>query len=214
MYNGCLEKGCSVVALLERLPSSVGHANVQACCAIAVMLVGMANGWMGLNWGDVPAWVGSILTGSSILIASLTYRRSVRDRRVEQLDRERAQAATISTWFESEETLIVANASNAAVKVRVLFEDRFSGKPEIAYSELQIGPMSRKAMEHGWPYPYHRDMISDSPGLLIVDAAGAFWRRHSSGKVQRLDEAGRNSLERELELRFVTSREWRTYSLY
>src|SRR5271165_1935534 len=122
--NGCLQKGRSVVALLGAFTLRVGCANVKACCAIAVMLVGMASGWVGLNWGDVPAWVGSILTGSSILIASLTYRRSVRDRRAEQLDRERAQAALISTWIESDSTLTVANASNAAVAVRVLFENR------------------------------------------------------------------------------------------
>jgi hypothetical protein len=190
----------------------LAHANVQECCDMAVMLVGMASGWMGLNWGDVPAWVGSILTGSSILIASLTYRRSVRDRRAEQLDRERAQVAMVSTWLEQGARLTVANASNSAVKLRVIFEDRLSGKPEIAYDELQIGPMGAMTTERGLPLVSGLDLNYESPGLLIVDAAGAIWRRHSSGKVERLDEAGRDSLEQE----WVEQRQfqWHSYSMY
>lgn len=190
----------------------LAHANVQKCYAMAVMLVGMASGWMGLNWGDVPAWVGSILTGSSILIASLTYRRSVRDRRAEQLDRERVQVAMVSTWIEQGARLTVANASNSAVKLRVIFENRLSGKPEIAYGELQIGPMGGMTTERGLPVGSGKDLNYESPGLLIVDAAGAIWRRHSSGKVERLDEAGRESLEQE----WVEESpyQWHSYSMY
>jgi hypothetical protein len=203
-------KGMLRCCATVRIPSSIGCVNVRHV-AIAVMLVGMASGWIGLNWGDVPAWVGAILTGSSILIASLTYRRSVRDRRAEQLDRERAQAALISTWIESDSTLTVANASNAAVAVRVLFENRLNGKPELASQDFQIGPMSRMVAPSGRPFDSGRDLNNERPGLLIVDSAGAVWLRHSNGKIDRLDEAGRNTLEQELEERYEN---WQSFGLY
>jgi hypothetical protein len=41
----------------------------------------MSDGWLlQVKWGDIPAWVGSILTGTSLLIAALSYRRSVMDK--------------------------------------------------------------------------------------------------------------------------------------
>jgi hypothetical protein len=45
----------------------------------------MSAGGLALNWGDAPAWIGSVVTSGSVLMAALAYRRSV-------LDKERGQA--------------------------------------------------------------------------------------------------------------------------
>ncbi|SDM01278.1 hypothetical protein SAMN05660642_01328 [Geodermatophilus siccatus] len=49
------------------------------------------SGWLGLDWGNVPTWIGTIVTSSSFTVAALSYRRSV-------LDKERAQASSIAAW--------------------------------------------------------------------------------------------------------------------
>src|SRR6185437_3359668 len=92
---------------------------------------------MELDWGNVPAWIGSILTGSSILIAALTYRRSVEDR-------ERAQAAKVTAWVDiGAEKIFLRNSSDSAVRARVFFEDLPNGQSEVATTELQLGPRMR-----------------------------------------------------------------------
>jgi hypothetical protein len=44
-----------------------------------------------MNWGDVPAWIGTITTSVSVLIAALAYRKSI-------LDKERGQASKVAAW--------------------------------------------------------------------------------------------------------------------
>src|SRR5262245_48009031 len=51
-----------------------------------------ASGWLGLDWGNVPAWVGSLLTGTSLLVAALTFRRAVGEAR-------RDQVSKVSAWL-------------------------------------------------------------------------------------------------------------------
>jgi hypothetical protein len=151
---------------------------------------------MGLDWGSVPAWVGSILTGSSILIASLTYRRSVQDRRDEQLNRARAQAAKVSAWVNRGDIKVfLQNANDTAVKARVFFEERLDDE-ESAYLEEHVGPNQRKSSRT----PSWLDVDEPiTPALLIVDGVGAVWLRHSNGKLDRLNEEDRASLERKLD---------------
>jgi hypothetical protein len=54
-------------------------------------VVRMTSGWLGLDWGNVPAWIGTIVTSSSFAVAALSFRRSV-------LDKERAQASNVAAW--------------------------------------------------------------------------------------------------------------------
>jgi hypothetical protein len=53
----------------------------------------MSGGWLGLDWGDVPTWIGSVLTGAGALIAAITYRRSV-------LENEKKQASRIAAYMD------------------------------------------------------------------------------------------------------------------
>src|SRR3954447_4179578 len=77
-------------------------------------VVRVASGW-GLDWGNVPAWVGAVLTSTSLLVAALTYRRSVDDK-------ERDQASNVAAWVArrvengtQRKVLRVSNGSDAPV---------------------------------------------------------------------------------------------------
>ena len=168
----------------------------------------MTSGLMKLDWGNVPAWVGSILTGSSILIASLTYRRSVRDKREERLNQEREQASKVSAWIDqSQWRVFLQNANDAAVKARVYFEDP-SQDWIAAYDEKSLGPDERfMAIMPTGPSPQWNSRPS-APALLIVDAAGAIWLRHSSGKLDRLNQQDRARLEKEWALHQREEKRW------
>jgi hypothetical protein len=157
---------------------------------------------MKLEWGDVPAWIGSVLTGSSFLIASLTYRRSVRDRREEELNREREQAAKVSAWVANSSSgvyVYLQNAGYAAAKARVFFEDP-SSAPILAYDEVAIGPDQRLVTDSPIHSSYAQELREwpATPALLIVDSAGATWLRHPNGKLDRISEQDTDSLEKKL----------------
>src|SRR3954467_9280139 len=74
-------------------------------------------GWIGdLDWGNVPTWIGTIVTSSSFTVAALTYRRNV-------LDKERAQASSVAAWVvrrrdeegKQHRLVLVSNGSDAPV---------------------------------------------------------------------------------------------------
>src|SRR5580658_3328827 len=82
-------------------------------------MLAVGSGWLGLDWGDVPTWVGSVLTGVALLIAAFTYRKSVSDS-------QRDQAKAITVWVDEDQkvkgrilrrtnTLHIRNGSNATV---------------------------------------------------------------------------------------------------
>jgi hypothetical protein len=158
----------------------------------------MASGWLGLDWGNVPAWIGSVLTGSSILIASLTYRRSVEDKRREQSERERLQAANVSAWIDRPNgAMYLQNSNDVAVKARIFLEPHIEGQNLVVYEEVSIGPKQKTSNElPAWAMYLRED--SETPSLLIVDSAGAIWIRDSRGKLNRIDEQGRASMEERL----------------
>src|SRR4051794_5872101 len=101
----------------------------------------LSQGWLGLDWGNVPTWVGAVLTGSSLLIAANTYRRAVQDRR-------REQASKFAAWVSGTPAvgrvqLFLANGSDMPVyKVRVdliVDGDRSSVKSE----HIDVAPPGR-----------------------------------------------------------------------
>jgi hypothetical protein len=154
-----------------------------------------------LDWGTVPAWVGAVLTGSSLLIASLSYRRSVEERREERLSQERAQAVKVSAWFDRESRQVfLQNASDAAVNVRVFFEKQLiNGRLSVTSSEVTLGPDQRIS---SYELPsWLLSSIQQPPrsALVIIDAAGVVWLRNSDGKLDRLDERDRSRLNQNLE---------------
>jgi hypothetical protein len=170
----------------------------------------MASGWLGLDWGNVPAWVGSVLTGSSILIASLTYRRSVEDKRREQQDRERLQAANVSAWIDLPNGRVyLQNSNDVTIKARIFLEPHIEGQSSVVFQEVPIGPKQKVHNElPGWATYLRED--SETPSVLIVDSAGAIWIRDSRGKLDRILEQDRTNMEEGLLKASNITTPWRT----
>ncbi len=126
---------------------------------------------LALDWGSVPAWLGSILTGSSLVIAALAYRRSV-------LDKEREQAAKITAWFELTERgpiVRLRNSSDGAI-----YEVLISVGLGIKDIDLRTVPPETTA-KAGF-----RGTVGGR-GVPIVrfrDSAGRYWRRDSNGQLE------------------------------
>src|SRR4051812_18140980 len=80
--------GGPLVALPREEPQRLYRPRTHSSTAVARMVCG----WLGLDWGNVPTWIGTVVTSSSFTIAALSYRRSV-------LDRERDQARNIAAWI-------------------------------------------------------------------------------------------------------------------
>jgi hypothetical protein len=137
-----------------------------------------------VDWGSVPAWVASVLTGSSFIIASLGYRKSVDEA-------EKDQARQVSAWIGTQERrddpggervphLLVRNSSDAAVSLVVLSYGRHATVAgERSFTTFaMIGPQTTD----GLPVPPTANVAS--PGTLtFLDSNGRLWRRQKSGKL-------------------------------
>lgn len=153
-------------------------------------------------WGDVPTWVGSVLTGSSLLIASGSYRQSVSDRRS-------GQASLVSAWLAEkgeplgpggarleEDTVFVRNSSTAAVSLVVLHHDdpTSPGGPKGVSAWRSVGP----GLTVSSP-----SLVSDRqllPSVLMfVDSSGRPWRRLRSGVLEGARSRNRDQLRSSLE---------------
>jgi hypothetical protein len=82
----------------------------------------LSAGWHSLNWGDVPTWVGSVLTGVALLIAAITYRKSIRESA-------REQAKSITVWVGEQAAdlsyeLQIKNGSNSAIYSAAVYYSR------------------------------------------------------------------------------------------
>ncbi len=69
----------------------------------------------GLDWGNVPAWVGAILTSVSLLIAALAYRRSVKDKEREQASKMAAWIGVVEDAHERKRVVRIRNNSDAPI---------------------------------------------------------------------------------------------------
>lgn len=159
----------------------------------------MAHGWLGLDWGNVPGWVSSALTGSSLLIAAFTYRRSVAERGREQDDRERQQASRVSIWTVNSRKALIRNGNDVAVVVRA-----FVDAPSLfaASDRLAIAPETTRSVTLPYeferiPHPGGHDAISLP--LMVLDSAGRGWLRASDGTLHRLEADGQVELETRLD---------------
>ncbi|HEY3469978.1 MAG TPA: hypothetical protein VGL47_32940 [Amycolatopsis sp.] len=153
-------------------------------------------GWLGWDWGNVPAWTGTVLTSGSLATAALAYRRSVRDK-------EREQAGKIAVWTSpgegGERQLLIASHSDLAVYSLTVkpFEAEI-----ISVTRLEPG----QTQEHALP-GYDRtilgrkhafrigsgyvdatlalDRIAEEPlpEMTFRDAVGRWWRRNGQGKL-------------------------------
>jgi len=167
----------------------------------------MAAGWLGLDWGSVPAWIGSVLTSGSVLVAALAYRRSV-------LDKERGQASQIAAWValagesgNKRPVAQVSNGSNAPVYEVII---RFPGLSDLSLPELVAGSIttlelpdsarnlirSKTQTKSGglkWFFieveasrTVERVLGEESPVIQFRDALGRWWMRDNLGQLARI----------------------------
>ncbi|MEV6828208.1 hypothetical protein [Amycolatopsis sp. NPDC051102] len=156
----------------------------------------MVAGWLGWDWGNVPAWTGTVLTSGSLATAALAYRRSVRDK-------EREQAGKIAVWTSpgegEERRLLIANHSDLAVysltikpfEAEIITLTRLEpGQPEErllpGYDRAILG---RKHAFRFGSGPVDATLAVDRiaeeplPEMTFRDAAGHWWRRNGQGKL-------------------------------
>jgi hypothetical protein len=154
------------------------------------------SGWLGLDWGNVPAWVGTIVTSSSFAVAALSYRRSV-------FDKERAQASTVAALVTrrmredgtQRQVLLVSNGSDApvyevAVHVLGIPEPYWLEQvPAKETSERELLPKGARLTFSVDGVPIGDDLgavLGALPQLEFRDAAGRWWTKDSDGRLMRL----------------------------
>jgi hypothetical protein len=163
----------------------------------------MSSGWLGLDWGDVPTWIGSIVTSTSVAVAALSYRRSV-------LEKERGQASLVTAWVALREqngehlrVLQVSNASEASVyEVGVRFDrgknnfvPELPGKATVSFglppdkagfsgTAIWDNTAGKFVELLGWEVTTERAPAD----LEFRDAVGRIWRRSPDGSLTRLRE--------------------------
>jgi hypothetical protein len=167
----------------------------------------MVSGWLGLDWGNVPAWIGSVLTSGSVLVAALAYRRSV-------LDKERGQASQIGAWLaltgevgKERPVARVSNSSNAPVYEVII---KFPGLSDLNVPELIAGSIATLELPDNAEKFIRSEKRSGSAGLKLFffeveasrteekilgeespeihfrDALGRWWRRDKIGRLSRI----------------------------
>lgn len=152
---------------------------------------------MAVDWGPVAAWVGTLLTGPSLLIAASAYRQSVKESFQQQ-------ARSVTAWVEDGDQevgaeadyLCLRNASHGAVQLVVL---RYFNSTD----ELAVGGSLWRSVG---PETTIRLPSSLAPGRLLlttldfVDSSGTPWRRSITGQLstpkRRLRRQVRDELQR------------------
>ncbi|HET8662222.1 MAG TPA: hypothetical protein VFM55_24970 [Micromonosporaceae bacterium] len=144
----------------------------------------MPDGWLGLDWGNVPAWVGSLLTGSSLGLAAFTYFRNSAERRQAREDTERAQAARVSSWRANARRAIVHNGNDVAVTVQVFVLGGQADGRTAASDRVVFGPGETRALA----LPAYLEDHLVALTLSLVDSYGRAWVRRDSGTLVRVTE--------------------------
>ena len=137
----------------------------------------MASGWLGLDWGNVPAWVGAIFTSASLSLAAVTYARNSAERAHERLDRDRAQAAKVSSWPVTSRRLLVRNGNEVAVLVGAVAT---RGERSAAAEQVAFGPGETRGLR--LPAGFETAALE----LTIVDSYGRVWSRATDGALDRV----------------------------
>jgi hypothetical protein len=130
-----------------------------------------------LNWGDIPSGVGAILTGISLVIAALAYRRSVRNG-------EMAQAELIASWIDNEldnAIIVVRNSS----KLPVYMTEAYIRIPLEADKRFFIGTLLPESTQK---INTNIKMQSAMPvdRLNFIDMAGKRWTRSELGVLRQM----------------------------
>lgn len=151
-----------------------------------------------LNWGDVPTWIGSVITSVSVLIAAISYRLSI-------LDKQRNQASKIGAWFveveESSRAACITNVSDAPIyQVELLTPNIPDVQPFILpASETAIiklpgksdkglaGSQFVKIIDRAEKGIQTREIweSEQQPSIQFRDAVGRWWNRDSAGQLSK-----------------------------
>ncbi len=157
-------------------------------------------GWSELRWGDVPTWVGSILTGAAFLIAAFAYRKSVRDS-------QRDQAKAVTVWVEEQaaegglfhrltytkSTLHIKNSSSATVySVTVYYRQPEKEKPTFQspyYDDNLLKLASWASLgpgeERSETFERYKLGTPQIPWVYFRDANGVDWIRDYRARLER-----------------------------
>ncbi|BBH69327.1 hypothetical protein ACTI_60120 [Actinoplanes sp. OR16] len=147
----------------------------------------MPTGWLGLDWGNVPSWVGSLLTGSSLGLAAVTYYRSGGDRRRQLDETERSGAARVTLWWVNPRKALVRNSNDVAVTVQAIIRED-AGKDERS-EVLGLGPGETR----GLLLSADREGKAGAVAVAIVDSYGRSWIRHADGRLDRVTSGSSDS---------------------
>jgi hypothetical protein len=126
-----------------------------------------------VNWGDIPSGVGAILTGLSLLIAALSYRRSVRNSEMDQ-------AKLVTAWIENEDAIpyaiiVVHNASNLPIYMVDAYLDDEETLKRFYIGTIFPGATSAVTTNISLTSALPPDKIG------FIDAAGRQWTRSEDG---------------------------------
>ena len=136
---------------------------------------------MAAEWGTVSSWVSSLLTGSSLVLAAVTYFRATKDRRRALDESERAQAGRVSLWWANPRRALVRNSNDVAVTVRAVLPDG-----EASSEPLGLGPGDTRELLLGFALEGRSADLS----LLMIDSHGRTWIRRGDGVLEHLTNAG------------------------
>jgi hypothetical protein len=150
-------------------------------------------------WGNVPAFIAAVLTGLSLIIAAMTYRRT-------QRNSEREQASLVAGWIEpATDPARPDSAVGFIVRIRNASKlpvyDIYIEKPkdslvnlhhrvlrpqETLPSDTKVEPnTSFIAGLQGERHAILKGRPSALPEFTFHDAAGRWWRRDEFGRLRQ-----------------------------
>jgi hypothetical protein len=182
-----------------------------------------------VDWGNVPAWVSSILTGSSLLIAAFSYRRSV-------LDKERDQASKVAAWISiadaddsKKRVLRISNSSDASVYAITaklhqgpeIYVEELPAKststadlpgPQVSSTETRRTTLGVSLFAASFETAWNTELLPQepSPELQFRDAVGRWWQRMPNGQLKRQSGTKTHTRMSRVQLPFGISMEFRT----
>jgi len=158
---------------------------------------------VGIDWGNVPAWVGAVLTGSSFLIAANAYRQSV----AERIQR---QARQVTAWVVvagdtvdggaplGQDLLCVRNGSDAAAYFVIVNHGDGQRPDRLGVSAWRsIGPETTVTAAS---LVAPGDLLPAT--LSFIDAGGQAWSRGRLGQLSRPARRRRGEVTASLEAYF------------
>lgn len=134
-----------------------------------------------VQWGPVSAWVSGLLTGISVMVAALAYRRSV-------INSESSQADLVAAWFlDTDHTttpaiIAVRNSSNLPVYRFAMTIER-AGKA--SQQRFFIGTLAPE-MVYEIKTELRMSSIVPPDYIEFTDNRGIAWQRDMMGKLTRL----------------------------